>query len=134
MPERTLLIIKPDAVARKVIGQIIHLVEDAGYTIVNIKLLTLTKEEAESFYSIHRGKPFFEPLINFMISGPCVPVVVEGTDVIQGMRTLVGATDPNDAAEGSIRKAFATDGRRNAVHASDSPESAAGEIAFFFSH
>ncbi|MBN2103704.1 nucleoside-diphosphate kinase [bacterium] len=132
MTEQTLLIVKPDAVEKKLIGEIIRRVENAGYEIKNIRMLTLEEQRAEAFYKIHQDKYFFKPLIDFMISGPCVPVVVEGQYAISGLREMVGATDPNEAAEGTIRKDFATNGRRNAVHASDSSESAVREIAFFF--
>lgn len=132
MNERTLMIIKPDAVQRKLIGKIIQQVENAGYKIVNIHMVQFERHEAETFYEIHRGKEFFEPLISFMISGPCVPMVIEGENAVEGLRRLVGATNPKDAAEGTIRKLYATDGRHNAVHASDSQETALREISFFF--
>lgn len=132
MTERTLLIIKPDAVKRKLIGRIIQRIETEGYKIISIKMVQLEKTEAEKFYKVHRGKEFFQPLVEFMISGSCLPMALEGENAIAGLRKLVGATDPNDAAQGTIRKEFATDGRHNAVHASDSPESASREIDFFF--
>jgi nucleoside-diphosphate kinase len=132
MTERTLLIIKPDAVEKRLIGEIIHRVENAGFHVVNIRMISLEKQDAEDFYNLHRGKPFFEPLIAFMISGPCVPMIIEGAGAINGIRELVGSTDPKDAAAGTIRKDFATNGRRNAVHASDSLENADKEISFFF--
>jgi nucleoside-diphosphate kinase len=132
MTERTLLLIKPDAVEKQIIGKIIQRIEDRGYRIVNIRMIRLSRDEAETFYEIHRGKPFFRPLIDFMISGPCVPVILERSDAITGLREMIGCTDPADAAEGTLRREFAADGRRNAVHASDSQENAAREISFFF--
>jgi len=133
MSERTLVIIKPDAVQKKIIGELIRRYEQAGYTIRAMQMIHLSQEQAETFYAVHKGKEFYEPLIKFMIEAPCIPMVLEGEGVIQGVRDLNGATDPKDAAEGTIRKDFAENGRRNAVHASDSPETAEKEIAFFFS-
>ena len=132
MLERTLLNIKPDAVERNLIGEIVRRVEAKGYRIVAIHKLSLTRDEAEAFYEIHRGKPFFDELVDFMSSGPCVPIVVEGENVIEGIRKLIGATDPSKAAEGTIRKDFAQSITKNSVHASDGPETAKGEIGFFF--
>ena len=133
MIERTLLNIKPDAVEKNLIGEIIQRVEKKGYRIVAIDKLRLTRQEAEAFYEVHRGKPFFNELVDFMSSGPCVPMVVEGENVIEGIRQLIGATDPSKAAKGTIRKDFAESITRNIVHASDGPETAKGEIGFFFS-
>jgi len=133
MIERTLLNIKPDAVEKNLIGEIIQRVEKKGYRIVAIDRLRLTRQEAEAFYEVHRGKPFFNELVDFMSSGPCVPMVVEGENVIEGIRQLIGATDPSKAAKGTIRKDFAESITRNIVHASDGPETAKGEIGFFFS-
>ncbi len=132
MHERTLLIIKPDAVGKNLIGEILRRVEAKGYKITGMKLIHLSQIEAEIFYAVHEGQPFYEPLVQFMIEGPCVSVVVEGENVIPGIRELIGTTDPATAAKGTIRKDFAENTRRNAVHASDSPESAAREIGFFF--
>lgn len=132
--ERTLMIIKPDAVGKNLIGDIIGRVENRGYRIGNIVMKHLSKEEAEAFYSVHKGEPFYEGLIHFMTSGPCVPMVVEGEKVIPGLRSLVGPTDPAEAPEGTIRYDHAENVRRNAVHASDSQETAGKEIAFFFDH
>jgi len=134
MIQRTLLIIKPDAVEKKLIGEIIRRIESAGYQIQNIRMLVMKKQNAVAFYQIHQGKYFFEPLIDFMISGPCVPMVVAGPNAVNNIRKIVGATDPKEAEDGTIRKDFATNGRRNAVHASDSPESAEWEIEFFFNN
>ncbi|NQT24676.1 nucleoside-diphosphate kinase [candidate division KSB1 bacterium] len=132
MCERTLLIVKPDAVGKNLIGEILRRIEAKGFKIVGMKMHHLSKVEAETFYAVHKGRPFYEPLIQFMIEGPCVPVVVEGDNVIEGIRELNGTTDPAIADEGTIRKDFAENTRRNAVHASDSAESAAKEIEFFF--
>ena len=132
MLERTLLNIKPDAVERNLIGEILRRVEAKGYRIVAIRKLWLTRGEAEAFYEIHKGKPFFDELVDFMSSGPCVPVAVEGENVIDGIRELIGATDPSKAAEGTIRKDFAQSITKNSVHASDGPETAKQEIGFFF--
>jgi nucleoside-diphosphate kinase len=132
MLERTLLIIKPDAIEKNLVDEIIRRIEAKGYRIVAKKKLHLTRQKAESFYEVHREKYFFEKLINYITSGPCIPAVVEGENVIRGIRKLIGATDPKDAAEGTIRKDFAEDGTRNAVHGSDGPETAALEIVFFF--
>ena len=130
---RTLLNIKPDAVEKQIIGEIILRIEKKGFRIVAVDKVHLSRPEAEAFYAIHKGKPFFENLVEFMSSGPCVPMVVEGDHVIEGIRDLIGATDPAQAAQGTIRKDFAESITRNAVHASDGPETAKEEIAFFFS-
>ena len=133
MLERTLLNIKPDAVERNLTGEIIRRVESRGYRIVAIDKVVLTRKQVESFYEIHKGKPFFSELVEFIGSGPCVPMVVEGEDVIGGIRELIGATDPSTAAKGTIRKDFAESITKNSVHASDAPETAEQEIGFFFS-
>lgn len=134
MVESTLLIIKPDAVKKNLIGEILRRVEDKGYRIAALKMIHLTKEQAEAFYAVHKGKEFYDPLVVFMTSGPCVPVIVTGEDVVSGLRELIGATDPAKAKEGTIRKDFAETVRYNAVHGSDSPENAAIETSFFFSN
>lgn len=131
--ERTFSIIKPNAVASNVIGQIYHRFEDGGLRIVAAKMLHLTKAQAEGFYAEHHGKPFFEGLVDFMTSGPVVVQVLEGENAIQCNRDLMGATNPEEAAAGTIRADFGEKTSANAVHGSDSPESAAREIAFFFS-
>lgn len=133
MLEWSLLLIKPDAVVRNHIGRIICRVEEKDYRIVAIDKVQLERKEAEAFYDIHRGKPFFNKLCDYISSAPCVPMVVEGEDVIQGLRELIGATDPAEAAPGTIRKDFALNGTQNSVHASDSPERASLEMNFFFS-
>lgn len=132
MKERTLSIIKPDAVAGGLIGEVIKRFEQAGFKIIAMKMVHMTKEQAEEFYAVHRGQDFFEGFTAFMCSGPSVVMVLEGDDVIAKSRELMGATNPKDAAEGTIRREFATDGRRNVVHGSDSPETAAFEIGYFF--
>ncbi|MFO7964919.1 MAG: nucleoside-diphosphate kinase [Desulfobacterales bacterium] len=130
--ERTLSIIKPDAVGRKLIGEIIKRLEESGLRIVAMKMIHLNKAQAEGFYAVHREKPFFQSLTDFMCSGPVVVMVLEGEKVIEKYRELMGATNYREAAEGTIRKAFATDIEKNVVHGSDSPESAAFEIGYFF--
>lgn len=133
MTERTLAIIKPDAVAAGHIGDIIRRIEREKFRIRGMKLLHLTKAQAEGFYAIHRDKPFFESLTTFMSSGPCVVLLLEGESAIARWRDVMGATDPARAAEGTIRKQFGTTIERNAVHGSDAPETAAFETAYFFS-
>ncbi len=133
MMQRTLLNIKPDAVKKNLTGEILKRVESQNFRIVAMKKIYLRKHEVESFYAVHKGKPFYEPLVKFMISGPCVAVVVEGENVIQGIRNIAGATDPEEAEDGTIRKDYAENVRVNCVHSSDSFESAAREIPFFFS-
>ena len=132
MQERTLSIIKPDGVARGLIGEATKRFEQAGFKIVAMKMIHMSKEQAEGFYAVHRGRSYYEGLITFMCSGPSVVMVLEGEKVIARNRELMGATNPEAAAEGTIRREFATDGRRNVVHGSDAPETAAFEIAYFF--
>ena len=133
MKQRTLTIIKPDAVQQGVAGDVIAHFEKAGFRIAGARLVHLTKCEAQGFYAVHRERPFFESLTTFMSSGPCMPMVLEGDDVITKLRALMGATDPAKAEAGTIRKKHATSVERNIVHGSDSPESAATEIRYFFS-
>jgi nucleoside-diphosphate kinase len=130
--ERTLSIIKPDAVAKNVIGQIYARFEGAGLKLIAAKMIRLSRTEAEGFYAVHRGRPFFNDLVEFMISGPVVIQVLEGESAIQKNRDLMGATDPKKAAPGTIRKDFADSIDANAVHGSDAPDTAAVEIAYFF--
>jgi nucleoside-diphosphate kinase len=130
--QRTLLNIKPDAVERNLVGEILRRIEAKGYRIVALRKLRLRPEEARAFYAVHSEKPFFDELVEFISSGPCVPVVVEGDNVIEGIRKLIGATDPAKAEEGTVRKDFAESITRNSVHASDGPDTAAVEIGFFF--
>lgn len=132
--ERTLSIIKPDGVARGLIGEVIKRFEAAGIRISAMKMLQLTKKEAEGFYAVHASKPFFNSLTDFMSSGPIVVMVLEGEGVIQKNRELMGATNYKEAKPGTIRADFATDIERNVVHGSDAPETAAKEIAYFFSN
>ena len=130
--ERTLSIIKPDAVARNVIGQIYSRFENNGLKIVAARMLHLSRAEAEGFYAVHRQRPFFNDLVNFMVSGPVMVQVLEGESAIQKNRDLMGATDPKKALKGTIRADFADSIDANAVHGSDATESAAVEIAYFF--
>lgn len=129
--EVTLLIVKPDAVAQGKIGAVLAAFEQDGFQITCARMLRLTRAEAEQFYAEHKGKHFFEELVKFMSSGPCVPAVVEREGAIMRARELAGATDPAQAAPDTLRARFGTDHTRNAIHASDSPASAAREIAFF---
>ena len=130
--QRTLLIIKPDAVRRGLIGEILHRVEVDGFQVISMRMLRLTERQARRFYLAHRRKPFYDPLCKFMISGRCVLCVLEREGAIDSLRQLVGKTNPKEAAFGTIRHDYATDTRQNCVHASDSPASAAREIGFFF--
>ena len=130
--ERTLSIIKPDAVAKNVIGKIVSRFEAAGLKVVAAKLVHLSRNEAEQFYSVHKERPFFKDLVDFMISGPVFVQVLEGENAIAKNRDLMGATDPKKAAPGTIRADFADSIDANAVHGSDAPETAANEVAFFF--
>ncbi len=130
--ERTLTIIKPDAVAAGHIGDIIKIFEANDFKIVAARLVNLTKKEAEGFYAVHRGKPFFESLTTFMSSGRALVMVLEGEQVISRLREVMGATNPANAAAGTIRRLYATNIERNAVHGSDAPETAAYEIGYFF--
>jgi nucleoside-diphosphate kinase len=133
MKERTLSIIKPDAVKKNAIGDILRRFENAGLKIVAAKMITLSKAEAQGFYAVHKERPFFDSLTTFMSSGPVLVSVLEGEDAIQTNRRLMGATDPAKADAGTIRKDWATDVEKNAVHGSDGPDTAKGEIAYFFS-
>lgn len=130
--ERTLSIVKPDAVSKNVIGQIYSRFEKAGLKIVAARMLSLSQSQAEGFYAVHRGRPFFPDLVKFMVSGPIMVQVLEGEDAIAKNRELMGATDPKKAARGTIRADFADSIDANAVHGSDGPETARMEIGFFF--
>ena len=130
--QRTLSIIKPDAVKRHLIGAILARFEQQGFNIAAAKMVQLNREQAEGFYAEHQGKPFFEPLVEYMISAPVFVSVLEKENAVQDYRTLMGTTNPETAAEGTIRRDFALSQRENSVHGSDSPESAAREIAYFF--
>jgi nucleoside-diphosphate kinase len=131
--ERTLAIIKPDAVAKGAIGAIVGRIEKAGLRIVAARLVHLTRAEAEGFYAVHKDRPFFASLCAFMSGGPCLPMVLEGENAIQRWRDLMGATDFRKAAPGTIRADFASSIEANAAHGSDAPETAAFEIPYFFS-
>ncbi|MFQ5778723.1 MAG: nucleoside-diphosphate kinase [Terriglobia bacterium] len=131
--ERTLAIIKPDAMARRLESEILKRIREAGFKIVAQKTLRLSKEEAEGFYAVHRGKAFFEPLTNFMSSGQVVVMVLEAEGAIARWREVMGATDPAQAAPGTIRKEFGSNIQNNCTHGSDSAETAAFEIGYFFS-
>ena len=130
--ERTLSIIKPDAVAKNVIGRIYTRFEEAGLKVIAARMAHLSRGEAEAFYAVHRERPFFKDLVDFMVSGPVMIQVLEGEDAIRKNRDLMGATDPKKAAPGTIRADFADSIDANAVHGSDGPDTARGEIAFFF--
>jgi nucleoside-diphosphate kinase len=130
--ERTFSIIKPDAVAKNVIGEIVSRFEKNGLRIIAMRMLHMTREQAEGFYAVHRERPFFKDLVTFMTSGPVVVQVLEGENAIARNRELMGATNPQDAARGTIRADFAKTVDENAVHGSDAPETAAQEIEFFF--
>ncbi len=130
--ERTLTIIKPDAVQAGHVGDIIKIFEANQFKIVTARLANLTKQEAEGFYAVHRGRPFFPSLTTFMSSGPALVMVLEGENVIARLREVMGATDPAKAAPGTIRKLYASNIERNCVHGSDAPETAAFEISYFF--
>lgn len=132
MPDRTLAIIKPDAVENRTTGKIIDRILAAGFRIVAMRQERLSRRRAEQFYAVHRGKPFFDNLVEFMSSGSCVVMVLEKENAVKEFRELMGATDPTKANDGTIRKEFARDVQRNAVHGSDSKETAGKEIAFFF--
>jgi nucleoside-diphosphate kinase len=130
--EKTLAIIKPDGVAQDLIGEVIRRLEKEGLNILAIKMIWMTKEQAKGFYKVHAGKPFYESVTDFMSSGPCVVMVLEGEDSINVYRKLMGATNYKEAAKGTIRYDYATDIEKNVVHGSDSPQSAVFEIAYFF--
>lgn len=130
--EQTLVIVKPDAVARGLIGEVIRRFEAEGLVVCGLKMVGLTKKEAEGFYQVHQRQPFFDSLTHFMASSPCVVMVLEGEEAIRRVRTLMGATDPLKADEGTLRRSFATSIEKNVVHGSDSSASAALEIPYFF--
>jgi len=132
MVQRTLTIIKPDGVEQKSVGAIIAVLEKEGFRILAARMLHMSRAEAEGFYAVHRGKKFFEDLTKFMSSGPCLPMILERDEAIPRLRELMGATDPAKAADGTIRKKFASNVERNVIHGSDSVESAADEMRYFF--
>lgn len=132
MTNRTLAIIKPDATASGKTGRILAHLEEAGFTIRTLCMVRLSRAEAGAFYEVHRERPFYDELVAFMSSGPCVPMVLEAEGAVPRLREVIGATDPAEAAEGTVRSLYAESKGRNAIHASDSDENAAVEIAFFF--
>jgi nucleoside-diphosphate kinase len=129
---QTLAIIKPDAVASGKAGRILTHLQDAGFTVRAMRMSRLSPAEAEAFYAVHRGRPFYASLCTFMTSGPCVPLLLERADAVAHLRAVIGATDPAEAAPGTVRKLYAESKERNAIHASDSDENAVREIGFFF--
>lgn len=129
----TLAIIKPDAVASGAAGRMLAHLQDAGFTVRAMRMRRLSRAEAEAFYAVHRERPFFGSLCGFMTSGPCIPMVLERADAVGQLRAVIGATDPAEAAAGTVRKLYAESKERNAIHASDSDANAAREVAFFFS-
>jgi nucleoside-diphosphate kinase len=133
MTQRTLAIIKPDAVASGAAGAILSRIERAGFKVLAAKLIHMSVDDAAGFYAVHRERPFFKSLCTFMTQGPCIPMVLEADNAIANWRDLMGATDPAKAAAGTIRKEFATSIEANAVHGSDAPQTAAFEISYFFS-
>jgi len=130
--ERTLSIVKPDGVEKHLIGEVIKRFEERGLKVIALKMISMSKKEAEGFYAVHRGKPFFESLTTFMSSGPSVVMVLEGDGAISKTRELMGATDPKQARQGTLRHQFATNIEKNVVHGSDAPETAAFEMKYFF--
>jgi len=132
MTERTLSIIKPDAVRSGHAGEILSILEQAGFRFCGMRMVQLTKAQAEGFYAVHRGKPFFESLVEFMTEGPVIVMALEREDAIARLREVMGATDPAQAAAGTIRQRFGTSIQHNAIHGSDAPETAAFELGYFF--
>ncbi len=130
--ERTLAILKPDCVRKNLQGEVIGRIQKAGFRVLSMKQIRLTKEMAGGFYAVHKGRPFYEGLVEFMTSGPCVPIALEKANAVADFRSLIGATDPAEAAAGTIRKLFADNKGENIVHGSDSPENGRIEVGFFF--
>jgi nucleoside-diphosphate kinase len=130
--ERTLAILKPDCVRKNITGEVIARIEKAGFKVLAMKKTRLTKETAGGFYAVHKGKPFYDGLVEFMCSGPCVPIALEKENAVADFRTLIGATDPANAAPGTIRKLYADNKGENIVHGSDSVENGLIEIGYFF--
>jgi nucleoside-diphosphate kinase len=128
-----LAIIKPDAVGSGKAGKVLAHLEGAGFSVKALRLLSLSQEQAGAFYAVHKGRPFYDELVEFMTSGPVIPMVLEAENAVAKLRETIGATDPAEAAEGTVRKLYAESKGRNAIHASDSDENARNEIAFFFS-
>lgn len=132
-PTLTLGIVKPDAVTSGKTGKVVAHLEQAGFVVRAARLVRLTEAQAGAFYEVHRGRPFYDELVRFMMSGPCLPMALERNDAVAHLRTVIGATDPAEAAPGTIRKLYAESKGRNAIHASDSRENADREVGFFFS-
>lgn len=133
MSNKTLAILKPDCVRKNLIGKVIAQIQEAGFKVSAIKMVHLTEDSAKGFYEVHKERPFFNDLIEYMTSGPCVPIALEKENAVEDYRKLIGATDPTKAAEGTIRKLYAESIQENIVHGSDSDENAAKEISHFFS-
>ncbi len=133
MAERTLAILKPDCIKKNFAGQVLARIEGAGFRVLALKMVTLSRETAGGFYAVHRERPFFGELVNFMSSGRCIPIALEKENAVADFRRLIGATDPGEAAAGTIRKDFASSKGENIVHGSDSPANGRIEIAYFFS-
>ncbi|HOV98690.1 MAG TPA: nucleoside-diphosphate kinase [Bacteroidota bacterium] len=131
--ERTLAILKPDCVRKNLQGEVIRRIQSAGFKILSMKQIRISKEVARAFYAVHKGKPFYDGLVEFMTSGQCMPIALEKENAVADFRMLIGATDPKEAAEGTIRKLYADNKGENIVHGSDSPENGRYEVAFFFS-
>lgn len=131
--QQTLAIIKPDATARNLAGQILAHLEDAGFRIRAMRMMRLSEPQAREFYAVHKNRPFYAALVEFMTSGPVVPVLLERAEAVTALREVIGATDPAEAEEGTVRALYAESKGRNSIHASDGPETAAREIRFFFS-
>ncbi len=130
--ERTLAILKPDCVRKELVGTVIERIQEAGFTIRGLKMTRLSQSQAEGFYAVHRERPFFDDLVAFMTSGPCVPMVLLKQNAVADFRELIGATDPEEAEDGTIRSDFADSVEQNIVHGSDSVENGRKEVAFFF--
>jgi len=132
MTEQTLIVLKPDSVKRNLIGEILRRFEQNGFVVKKLKMLTMTSEQARNFYSVHKEKPFFNELVSFITSGPIVAAVIEGSDAVNKVRAIIGATKPNEAAPGTVRRDFGTSITQNAIHASDSIESFIKESKIIF--
>ena len=133
MGERTLAILKPDCLRKQLAGQVLARIEGAGFRVLGMRMVRLTRVSAGAFYAVHRGRPFYDDLVTFMSSGPCMPIALEKGDAVAEFRALIGATDPKEAAPGTIRKDFASSKGENIVHGSDSRENGMLEVGFFFS-
>lgn len=132
MEERTLAIIKPDGVSRRLAGEVIRRIEEAGLSVAAMKMIHMSKDQAKGFYKVHEERPFYDSVTDFMSSGPCIVMVLKGDEAIKKYRNIMGATNYKEAEEGTIRRAFATDIEKNIVHGSDGPETANFEIGYFF--